>query len=174
MPTTTVDRRSRILCCSSSMSEIRTRFWAYSRELSGVADGPLALRATRRQLACCHYRNAAPSTNTAYLFRNLFSMAGLESKGIHGIVISSVVPPLDSRSAPGLRTLFQLRPLFIEPGREDRHAGALRQSRGSGRGSHRERASPHSKNMAGLASSSISVRRRHSIACPQRANIWAE
>ena len=29
------------------------------------------------------------------LFRNLFSMAGIEVQGIHGIVISSVVPPLD-------------------------------------------------------------------------------
>jgi type III pantothenate kinase len=39
------------------------------------------------------------------LFRNLFSMASLEASGIHGIVISSVVPPLD----PVLR-LFSLSP----------------------------------------------------------------
>src|SRR2546428_10448276 len=30
------------------------------------------------------------------LFRNLFSMQGLEPKEIHGIIVSSVVPPLDS------------------------------------------------------------------------------
>src|SRR5258708_37798274 len=30
------------------------------------------------------------------LFRNLFSMQGLEPKDIGGIVVSSVVPPLDS------------------------------------------------------------------------------
>jgi len=37
------------------------------------------------------------------LFRNLFSMANLLASGIHGIVISSVVPPLDPvprKSAP--------------------------------------------------------------------------
>jgi len=50
------------------------------------------------------------------LFRNLFSMAGLESKGIHGIVISSVVPPLDSVLRQVCERYFNLRPLFIEPG----------------------------------------------------------
>ena len=30
------------------------------------------------------------------LFRNLFSMQGLEPKEIRGIIVSSVVPPLDS------------------------------------------------------------------------------
>jgi type III pantothenate kinase len=50
------------------------------------------------------------------LFRNLFSMAGLESKGIHGIVISSVVPPLDPVLRQVCERYFSLRPLFIEPG----------------------------------------------------------
>jgi type III pantothenate kinase len=50
------------------------------------------------------------------LFRNLFSMAGLESKGIHGIVISSVVPPLDSVLRQVCERYFNLRPLYIEPG----------------------------------------------------------
>ncbi len=50
------------------------------------------------------------------LFRNLFSMAGLESKGIHGIVISSVVPPLDPVLRQVCERYFNLRPLFIEPG----------------------------------------------------------
>jgi type III pantothenate kinase len=50
------------------------------------------------------------------LFRNLFSMAGLESKGIHGIVISSVVPPLDPVLRQVCERYFDLRPLFIEPG----------------------------------------------------------
>ena len=50
------------------------------------------------------------------LFRNLFSMAGLESKGIHGIVISSVVPPLDPVLRQVCERYFSLHPLFIEPG----------------------------------------------------------
>jgi type III pantothenate kinase len=50
------------------------------------------------------------------LFRNLFSMAGLESKGIHGIVVSSVVPPLDPVLRQVCERYFNLKPLFIEPG----------------------------------------------------------
>jgi len=50
------------------------------------------------------------------LFRNLFSMAGLESKGIHGIVVSSVVPPLDPVLRQVCERYFSLKPLFIEPG----------------------------------------------------------
>ena len=50
------------------------------------------------------------------LFRNLFSMAGLEAKGIHGIVVSSVVPPLDPVLRQVCERYFNLRPLFIEPG----------------------------------------------------------
>ena len=50
------------------------------------------------------------------LFRNLFAMNGLEVSSVQGIVISSVVPPLDSTLARGVRTLLPLRPLFIEPG----------------------------------------------------------
>jgi len=50
------------------------------------------------------------------LFRNLFSMAGLEARGIHGIVVSSVVPPLDPVLRQVCERYFNLRPLFIEPG----------------------------------------------------------
>jgi type III pantothenate kinase len=50
------------------------------------------------------------------LFRNLFSMAGLEVKSIHGIVISSVVPPLDSVLRQVCEKYFETKPLFIEPG----------------------------------------------------------
>jgi len=50
------------------------------------------------------------------LFRNLFSMAGLEAKEINGIVISSVVPPLDPTLRQVCERYFSLRPLFIEPG----------------------------------------------------------
>jgi type III pantothenate kinase len=50
------------------------------------------------------------------LLRNLFSMDHLEVQGIHGIVISSVVPPLDSTLRQVCERYFKLKPLFIEPG----------------------------------------------------------
>jgi type III pantothenate kinase len=43
-------------------------------------------------------------------------MDNLEAKGIHGIVISSVVPPLDSTLAQVCERYFNTKPLFIEPG----------------------------------------------------------
>ncbi len=50
------------------------------------------------------------------LFRNLFSMAGLEAKAIHGIIISSVVPPVDSTLRQVCERYFETKPLFVEPG----------------------------------------------------------
>jgi type III pantothenate kinase len=50
------------------------------------------------------------------LFRNLFSMQGLEPKEIHGIIISSVVPPLDSTLRRVCERYFHQKPLFVEPG----------------------------------------------------------
>src|ERR1700678_1486497 len=44
------------------------------------------------------------------LFRNLFSMAGLEATGIHGIVISSVVPPLDPVLRQGFERYLKSKP----------------------------------------------------------------
>src|SRR6266496_3575684 len=50
------------------------------------------------------------------LFRNLFSMQGLEPKEIHGIIVSSVVPPLDSTLRRVCERYFHQKPLVIEPG----------------------------------------------------------
>src|SRR5579859_2875957 len=67
-----------------------------------------------------HWRVATSRRSTVdeygVLFRNLFSMAGLEAKAIHGIVVSSVVPPLDPILRQVCERYFSLRPLFIEPG----------------------------------------------------------
>src|SRR5215831_8478075 len=49
-------------------------------------------------------------------FRNLFAMDKVEVSGIHGIVISSVVPPLDSTLRQVCERYFNSKPLFIEPG----------------------------------------------------------
>jgi len=72
----------------------------------------------KRLLANWRVATSRRSTVDEYgvLFRNLFSMAGLESKGIHGIVVSSVVPPLDPVLRQVCERYFSLRPLFIEPG----------------------------------------------------------
>jgi len=50
------------------------------------------------------------------LFRNLFAMNGIEVSSVHGTVISSVVPPLDSTLREVCERYFQIKPLFIEPG----------------------------------------------------------
>jgi type III pantothenate kinase len=50
------------------------------------------------------------------LFRNLFAMANLEVTAVGGIVVSSVVPPLDSTLREMCERYFNMRPLFIEPG----------------------------------------------------------
>jgi type III pantothenate kinase len=67
-----------------------------------------------------NWRVATVQTSTVdeygVLFRNLFSMASLEASGIHGIVISSVVPPLDPVLRQVCERYFNSKPLFIEPG----------------------------------------------------------
>jgi len=79
-----------------------------------------AAESVRYKTLVANWRVATSRTSTVdeygVLFRNLFSMAGLESKGIHGIVISSVVPPLDPVLRQVCERYFELRPLFIEPG----------------------------------------------------------
>src|SRR4029077_8062405 len=50
------------------------------------------------------------------LFRSLFAMDDLDASGIHGIIISSVVPSLDSTLRQVCERYFKLKPLFVEPG----------------------------------------------------------
>lgn len=61
-------------------------------------------------------RQASTVDEYGVLFRNLFSMASLEASEIHGIVISSVVPPLDPVLRQVCERYFNSKPLFIEPG----------------------------------------------------------
>lgn len=61
-------------------------------------------------------RSAQTIDEYGVLFRNLFSMEVLEPKDIGGIVISSVVPPLDSTLRRVCERYFDRKPLFIEPG----------------------------------------------------------
>ena len=74
----------------------------------------------RYERLLANWRVATSRTSTVdeygVLFRNLFSMAGLEAREIHGIVVSSVVPPLDPVLRQVCERYFNLHPLFIEPG----------------------------------------------------------
>jgi type III pantothenate kinase len=50
------------------------------------------------------------------LTRNLFTLAGLDRDGIHGVIISSVVPPVNWTLAEMARVYFGQKALFVEPG----------------------------------------------------------
>jgi type III pantothenate kinase len=50
------------------------------------------------------------------LFRNLFAMHSVEPGGVKAVVISSVVPPVDSTLREVSERYFRVKPLFIEPG----------------------------------------------------------
>jgi len=67
-----------------------------------------------------HWRVTTAKSQTideyGVLFRNLFAMNGLEGASVKGIVISSVVPPLDSTLREVCERYFHIKPLFIEPG----------------------------------------------------------
>ncbi|HZS28946.1 MAG TPA: type III pantothenate kinase [Candidatus Angelobacter sp.] len=67
-----------------------------------------------------HWRVATMMTHTVdeygVLFRNLFDIGEVEAKDVRGIIISSVVPPLDSTLREVCERYFKLKPLFVEPG----------------------------------------------------------
>src|SRR5690242_12578221 len=67
-----------------------------------------------------HWRVTSTRTQTVdeygVLFRNLFSMKNIDPAAIKGIVISSVVPPMDSTLREVCERYFGVKPMFIEPG----------------------------------------------------------
>ena len=50
------------------------------------------------------------------LFRNLFTLRSMDIAQITGIIISSVVPPLDSTMRRAAEIYCHVKPLFVEPG----------------------------------------------------------
>ena len=50
------------------------------------------------------------------LTRDLFTLAGLERREIDGVIISSVVPPLNATLAGMAERYFERKALFVEPG----------------------------------------------------------
>ena len=50
------------------------------------------------------------------LTRDLFTLAGLDPRGVEGVIISSVVPPLNGTLAGMAERYFKKKALFLEPG----------------------------------------------------------
>jgi type III pantothenate kinase len=85
---------------------------AYEHAAGFERDGQPRLRA--------HWRVATIRTQTVdeygVLFRNLFAMEGMDPREVKGIIIASVVPPIDSTLREVCERYFEVKPLFIEPG----------------------------------------------------------
>ena len=67
-----------------------------------------------------HWRISTLRTQTAdeygVLFLNLFAMRKIEATEVAGIIISSVVPPLETTLRQVCENYFHLKPMFVEPG----------------------------------------------------------
>ena len=67
-----------------------------------------------------HWRITTIKTQTVdeygVLFRNLFSFGKIDAADVRGIIVSSVVPPIDSTLREVCERYFQIKPMFVEPG----------------------------------------------------------
>lgn len=81
----------------------------YSLTAEGLTDG---LRATWR----ISTRQSQTADEYGILVRSLLASEGVESGAIQGIVIASVVPPVDWILRQFCERYFRQKPLFIEPG----------------------------------------------------------
>jgi len=81
--------------------------------------GLYRLEGDKPELAA-HWRVTTHRTRTAdeygVLFVNLFEMNGMATSQVSHIIISSVVPPVDSTLRQVCQEYFKLQPLFVEPG----------------------------------------------------------
>jgi len=81
---------------------------------------PAAQESGLAQQPAAHWRVSTIKAQTVdeygVLFRNLFAMGNLDIEDIKGIIISSVVPPLDATLREVCERYFHTHPLFIEPG----------------------------------------------------------
>jgi type III pantothenate kinase len=67
-----------------------------------------------------HWRVTTHRTQTAdeygVLFTNLFKLHGMATEQVAAIIISSVVPPVESTLVQVCESYFNLKPIFVEPG----------------------------------------------------------
>jgi type III pantothenate kinase len=84
------------------------------------SSAPAAAEAAPPRQLAAHWRVSTDKSQTVdeygVLFRNLFAMAAIDAGAIRGIIVSSVVPPLDATLRAVCEGYFHLRPLVIEPG----------------------------------------------------------
>jgi type III pantothenate kinase len=83
-----------------------------------LAENSADKKSVSRLLA--HWRITTIKTQTedeyGVLFRNLFSFGKIEATDVHGIIVSSVVPPIDSTLREVCERYFHIKPMFVEPG----------------------------------------------------------
>jgi len=81
--------------------------------------GLYKLEGDKPELAA-HWRvtthRAQTSDEYGVLFVNLFEMNGMKTSQVGHIIISSVVPPVESPLRQVCETYFHVKPLFVEPG----------------------------------------------------------
>src|SRR5438045_843730 len=87
----------------------------------GVYQRPAGFKSGEDKMSLrAHWRVATIRTQTVdeygVLFHNLFSMQHVDAAQVKGIIVSSVVPPLDSTLREVCEKYFRVKPLFIEPG----------------------------------------------------------
>src|SRR5215471_1099927 len=91
-----------------------------SNTVLGVYERAGSAAAGKYELLRAHWRVTTVRNQTVdeygVLFRNLFAMEKIEVAAVHGIIISSVVPPLDSTLRQVCEKYFKSTPLFVEPG----------------------------------------------------------
>ena len=92
----------------------------YAQTASSPAQAQRSAAAGDYPYLVAHWRVSTNRSQTVdeygVLFRNLFAMQPVDVAAVRGIVISSVVPPLDPTLREVCERYFHTRPLFIEPG----------------------------------------------------------
>jgi type III pantothenate kinase len=87
---------------------------------AGLPPKGSAVAARDRLDLAAHWRVTTHRTQTVdeygVLFVNLFKMHGMSPSQVTHIIISSVVPPIDSTLRLVCETYFHVEPLFVEPG----------------------------------------------------------
>jgi type III pantothenate kinase len=91
-----------------------------SNTVLGLYERSVNSPAGKYDLLRAHWRVTTVRNQTVdeygVLFRNFFVMENIETKTVRGIIISSVVPPLDSTLRQVCEKYFRTTPLFVEPG----------------------------------------------------------
>src|SRR6185312_15351897 len=87
--------------------------------LSDMGGQPKPSQTTEPELLA-HWRVTTPRTVTSdeigILLGDLFALRSLSLSDVTGVIVASVVPPIDSILRRALETYCRVKPLFVEPG----------------------------------------------------------